>query len=158
MWVTSPWARSWPPCSRSIPRNWIPLEELYGEEAFSEDQALFWLRELRSPPFLSERVARVPELAATCGRPAIVAALSDSDIDRELAAEQAVEMAADREYWAPLRREGFGAYAGRISGPYRRAMGGHFVRGKRTWTDRGMDWAWRKSKGRVRTKDGKRPG
>ena len=75
------------------------------DKPFSEDQALFWLGELRSPPFLSELVARVPELAATCARPAVVAALSDSDIDRELAAEQAVEMAADREYWAPLRRE-----------------------------------------------------
>jgi hypothetical protein len=42
-----------------------------------------------------------------------------------------------REDWKPLRDEGFGAYAGRISGPYRRAVGGHFDASKSTWTERG---------------------
>ena len=42
-----------------------------------------------------------------------------------------------REDWKPLRAEGFAAYAGRISGPYRSAVGGHFDRSRTTWTERG---------------------
>ncbi|MGB4861556.1 MAG: hypothetical protein WBO97_03765 [Tepidiformaceae bacterium] len=42
-----------------------------------------------------------------------------------------------REDWKPLRDEGFGAYASRISGPYRRAVSGHFDASRGTWTERG---------------------
>ena len=42
-----------------------------------------------------------------------------------------------REDWKPLRDEGFGAYAARISGPYRSAIGGHFNGARETWTERG---------------------
>lgn len=42
-----------------------------------------------------------------------------------------------REDWRPLRDEGFGAYASRISGPYRSAIGGHFDGSRPTWTERG---------------------
>jgi len=48
-----------------------------------------------------------------------------------------------REDWKPLRDEGFGAYAGRISGPYRSAIGGHFNPGRRTWTEGGATRAQR---------------
>lgn len=41
-----------------------------------------------------------------------------------------------REDWRPLRDEGFAAYAGRIAGPYRDAIGGHFDPARRTWTER----------------------
>ncbi|MFN2471713.1 MAG: hypothetical protein ABR583_12160, partial [Gaiellaceae bacterium] len=41
-----------------------------------------------------------------------------------------------REDWQPLRREGFGAYARRVAGPYRRAAVAHFDRGRPTWTER----------------------
>lgn len=54
-----------------------------------------------------------------------------------------------REDWRPLRREGFGAYAVRISRPYRGAMTGHFQAGSETWTGRGVTWVGR----RVRRKD-----
>ncbi len=40
-----------------------------------------------------------------------------------------------REDWAPLAREGFGAYAARISKPHREALVGHFSPSKRTYTD-----------------------
>ncbi len=49
-----------------------------------------------------------------------------------------------REDWKPMRDEGFGAYAGRVSGPYRTAVGGHFDPTRQTWTERGarrgMGW------------------
>lgn len=41
-----------------------------------------------------------------------------------------------QEDWQPLRSEGFGAYATRVSSPYRDAIGGHFDPGRRTHTER----------------------
>ena len=43
-----------------------------------------------------------------------------------------------REDWKPLREEGFGAYAGRVSGPSRAAMTGHFDPERETWTERAL--------------------
>jgi hypothetical protein len=43
-----------------------------------------------------------------------------------------------REDLAPLRREGFAAYARRVSGPYREALAGHFDAERETWTERGL--------------------
>jgi hypothetical protein len=43
-----------------------------------------------------------------------------------------------REDLAPLRDEGFAAYARRVSGPYREALAGHFDRERETWTERGL--------------------
>ena len=40
------------------------------------------------------------------------------------------------EDWRPLRREGFAAYARRISLPYRDAVAGHFDPERPTWTER----------------------
>jgi hypothetical protein len=44
-----------------------------------------------------------------------------------------------REDWKPLRDEGFGAYARRISAPYGRAIAGHFTVERKTWTERGLE-------------------
>jgi hypothetical protein len=44
-----------------------------------------------------------------------------------------------REDWQPLRDEGFGAYARRISAPYVRALGGHLDPAYATWTERGLE-------------------
>jgi hypothetical protein len=41
-----------------------------------------------------------------------------------------------REDWEPLRREGFAAYARRVSRPYARAVTGHFDPERPTFTDR----------------------
>ena len=41
-----------------------------------------------------------------------------------------------REDWAPLRREGFAAYARRVGAPYARAVGGHFDPKRPSWTER----------------------
>jgi hypothetical protein len=41
-----------------------------------------------------------------------------------------------REDWAPVRNEGFGAYAGRIARPYRDAVSGHFDPHRQTFSER----------------------
>jgi hypothetical protein len=41
-----------------------------------------------------------------------------------------------REDWAPLRREGFAAYARRVGAPYARAVAGHFDSERPSWTER----------------------
>lgn len=41
-----------------------------------------------------------------------------------------------REDWQPLRREGLGAYARRVSAPYANAVSGHYDPGRPTWTER----------------------
>jgi hypothetical protein len=43
------------------------------------------------------------------------------------------------EDWRPLRDEGFGAYARRVSAPYGQAIGSHFDRARETWTERGVE-------------------
>ncbi len=93
-------------------KDWPMLRRLV-DASYSSDrdydvndaQALFWLSELRSVEFLREAVERFPAHAARSTRPAVIALLSGGDVDEALAAEQALEMAADRAYWQPLRRE-----------------------------------------------------
>ena len=41
-----------------------------------------------------------------------------------------------REDWAPLRSEGFAAYARRVGAPYARAVAGHFDPRRPSWTER----------------------
>ena len=71
----------------------------------SEEQVDFWLSELRTPEFLIEAVGRFRDQAASSQRPAVAAARDGGDVAAPLAAEQAKEMAIDRAYWEPLRRE-----------------------------------------------------
>jgi hypothetical protein len=59
-----------------------------------------------------------------------------------------------QEDWAPLAREGFGAYADRISKPYRQALTGHFDPNTVTYTERlpgmggrGLRWIASKLRG-----------
>ena len=42
------------------------------------------------------------------------------------------------EDWAPLRSEGFGAYARRVARPYGAAMAGHFDPARPSWTERAV--------------------
>jgi hypothetical protein len=53
-----------------------------------------------------------------------------------------------REDWQPLRREGFGAYASRISGPYKNAITGHLDPDRVTLTEKASDWVSRKVRGK----------
>jgi hypothetical protein len=43
-----------------------------------------------------------------------------------------------RDDWRPLRREGFAAYAGRVSKPYRSAVADHFDPDNPTWTEKAL--------------------
>ncbi len=43
-----------------------------------------------------------------------------------------------REDWKPLREEGFGAYAARVSIPYRDAVASHFDADRESWTEKGL--------------------
>ena len=71
----------------------------------SAEQVTFWLAELRSPEFLREAISRFPLDAVRSTRPAVVASMAGGDVGDALASEQSTEMAADRAYWEPLRRE-----------------------------------------------------
>jgi hypothetical protein len=55
-----------------------------------------------------------------------------------------------REDWKPLRDEGFGAYARRVSAPYGRAIEGHFDPERETWTERGLEKVSRRLRRRSR--------
>ena len=72
-------------------------------------QIEFWFTELRTPEFLVLHAATFPEHCRRImePRPLLEAALTgDTErLARELNAEAAKEGAADREYWAPLKRE-----------------------------------------------------
>jgi hypothetical protein len=59
--------------------------------------------------------------------------LSARNVSRD---ELAVPYAED---WKPLLDEGFGAYARRVSAPYRAAVEGHFDVERATWTERAVD-------------------
>jgi hypothetical protein len=94
-------------------KDWPMIRRLVEADYFAHRDDMtsarvsFWLAELRSPSLLVELVALHPSEAALVSRPAVTAA-SRSDVaavERELALEQAAEVAADREYWAPLKRE-----------------------------------------------------
>ncbi len=69
----------------------------------------FWLRELRTPELLGELVRRRPARARrlAAARPLLsIAATGDLErLGEALRREQEAERAADRKYWAPLRKE-----------------------------------------------------
>jgi hypothetical protein len=54
-----------------------------------------------------------------------------------------------REDWQPLRREGFGAYAARISGPSRTAINGHMSPERTTLTEKAGTWIGKKVRGKA---------
>jgi phytoene dehydrogenase-like protein len=93
--------KDWPMLRRLVDASY---DSARGSEA-TMPQIEFWLAELRSPEFLHDAVARFPHAAASSTRDAVRMALSSGEIRTALAAEQAHEMAQDRVYWEPLRRE-----------------------------------------------------
>ncbi len=93
--------KDWPMIRRLVDASYAAARD----DVATEQQVDFWLAELRSPEFLEEVVRRYPEAAARSTRIPVHALLSGGDVDATLLAEQTTMMAADREYWAPLRRE-----------------------------------------------------
>jgi hypothetical protein len=72
---------------------------------------------------------RRPLLEVSLGMGLAVLTSAQTIADRHLAVPY-------REDWAPLRREGFAAYARRVSVPYARAAAGHFDPARPSWTER----------------------
>ena len=93
--------KDWPMLRRLVDASYDSARDAEATSA----QATFWLSELRSPEFLREAVERFPLDAARSERPAVVAVMTGGDVANALALEQSAEMAADRAYWEPLRRE-----------------------------------------------------
>ncbi len=93
--------KDWPMIRRLVDASYAAARDAIASRA----QVDFWLAELRSPAFLLELVAAVPDAASRSIRTAVIAARSGGDVNAALAAEQAHEMAIDAEYWLPLRRE-----------------------------------------------------
>ena len=93
--------KDWPMLRRLVDASYDSARDADATAA----QAMFWLSELRSPEFLREAVERFPLDAARSTRPAVVAVMTGGDVANALALEQSAEMAADRAYWEPLRRE-----------------------------------------------------
>ena len=97
--------KDWPMLRRLVDASYDSARDADATAAQATLQATFWLSELRSPEFLREAVQRFPLDAARSARPAVVAAMTGGDVAGALALEQSAEMAADRAYWEPLRRE-----------------------------------------------------
>jgi hypothetical protein len=93
--------KDWPMLRRLVDASYDGARDRDASEA----EVAFWFAELRSPEFLRDVVERFPEHAARVSRPAVMHILAGRDGTAALAEEQAEEMAADRVYWLPLRRE-----------------------------------------------------
>jgi hypothetical protein len=103
------------------------LEELRGDAAGlpKPAQLAALYRGLRAQAVRERR----PLLEVSVGMGLAVLISARTVADRHLAVPY-------REDWAPLRREGFAAYARRVSGPYARAVAGHFDPKRPSWTER----------------------
>jgi hypothetical protein len=71
----------------------------------STEQVAFWLAELRIPEFLHDVVHRFPDASEASSRVAVQVARRGGDVEPALEAERQHEVALDRAWWAPLRRE-----------------------------------------------------
>lgn len=94
--------KDWPMIARLVEAHWTQTGRPASDAAID-----FWLRELRTPAFLTQ-VAR--EAPASCRRiaaerPLLMAALSgdEAEVTRLLREEEDREREADRRYWAPLK-------------------------------------------------------
>jgi hypothetical protein len=96
--------KDWPMIRALLESNY---DHFYKEP--TPERVDFWLRELRTPELLIQAVCRFPNHAQALAttRPAVAVALSgDEDaVQQALDEEMARERAADRAYWAPLKKE-----------------------------------------------------
>ncbi|MDO8501137.1 MAG: hypothetical protein Q7S20_04780 [Gemmatimonadaceae bacterium] len=96
--------KDWPMVRRLVEANYFGFRD----EATPE-RIRFWLRELRTPELLVEAAGMhgVEAGALVERRPLLESAIAGSVLELEvrLAAEEADERHADREYWTPLRAE-----------------------------------------------------
>ena len=93
--------KDWPMIRRLVDASYA----LHADTGATDAQVAFWLGELRTPEYLLDAVSRFPVEAAASPRLAVQAARSGGDVAAALDAERAEQVAQDRAYWAPLRRE-----------------------------------------------------
>jgi hypothetical protein len=97
-------ARDWPVIEALVEGHYRALQS----EATPERIA-FWLRESRTPERLAHLVQKYPEEARSlaCQRPLLksAATLNHDALAEALDTEVRAEMAKDRAYWEPLKRE-----------------------------------------------------
>lgn len=96
-------------------KDWATIGELVEADMVAhrmqvdERRVNFWLCEARNADTLIELAAVYPEAAsAAAARRALLGAALEGDaaaLDLQLAQEQIVGKAADRQYWAPIRQE-----------------------------------------------------
>lgn len=97
-------SKDWPMIQRLIEAHWFQHRHEPTAERID-----FWLRECRTPEILSELAELFPAQAKALQSSRTVlstAFLKDIEaIEKALDEERLVEVAADKAYWAPLRRE-----------------------------------------------------
>jgi len=96
--------KDWPMLRRLVEAHYFE----HGDDP-SAARIDFWFRELRTPELLIRLAAKYPERRSRAveARPLLQAAFG-GDLDtlsRELENEMLIESAADRAYWAPLKRD-----------------------------------------------------
>lgn len=94
--------KDWPMIRRLVEAHYFA-----GRDTASAEAVAFWFAELRSPSLLVELAAAHRASASQHPRPAVRAAADGDEgkVARALDEEQRAEMAADRVYWEPLRKE-----------------------------------------------------
>jgi hypothetical protein len=96
--------KDWPMIGRLMERSYFTRDDVVTPE-----QAVFWLRELRTAELLIEASVAWPEIAQVMRleRPAVAAAVSGdvSLVAIALEEEERAERLRDREYWRPLKLE-----------------------------------------------------
>jgi len=93
-------------------KDWPMIRRLVEQDYFSSasptpQQLDFWLAESRTPEILLGLVSQFPDRAKLSERPAVLAAIrrDHEAIEGAIEEEQRAERAADRLYWAPLKKE-----------------------------------------------------
>lgn len=99
-------------CDKDWPmiRRLIEADRVACQGTPAPEQALFWLREGRTPELLLELARQFPDEAQSMAvgiRPLLKAALlgEEAGIETGLAEEERAERAADRAYWELLKKE-----------------------------------------------------
>ena len=96
--------KDWPMVRRLIEVNYFA-----NRENSSREQIRFWFLELRTPDLLIELAKEQGQIPAPLHRKRplleLAAKVSKSSLAYELLAEDQREREADREYWAPLKKE-----------------------------------------------------
>jgi hypothetical protein len=96
--------KDWPMIRRLVEAHY----EQFRDES-TKERVRFWLGEMRSPEWLVSLARIHPEEAvALAGRRTLLSVALAGDVeatDTALKAEERIERDADREYWAPLKRE-----------------------------------------------------